>query len=108
MKKTVFLFLTIATVLQCCSKKNQVLSNNNIDPQLREIIKAKNDSLFEAMSNSSTKVFNELGSPEFNKYLTANLNGFIWPFRKGLLTTEHTVYEEFHTKNTSAPGYQYV
>ncbi|WP_417356940.1 hypothetical protein [Flavobacterium sp.] len=100
MKKALFALLLLAAALQSCDNKPETISNKDIDPKLREVIKAKNDSLFEALSNSSTKVFAQLGSDKFNDNLTANLNDVIWPFRKGMLETDHEVYEEFYSKHT--------
>lgn len=93
----------MAATLQSCYQKPETIANNDIDPKLREIIKAKNDSLFEALSDSNTKILEKLGSEKFNKFLVAKLNGVIWPFRKGYLTTDHEVYEEFHNKHTTVP-----
>lgn len=103
MKKTLLLLLVLAATLQSCYQKPETIANNDIDPKLREIIKAKNDSLFEALSDSNSKVLEKLGSEKFNKFLVAKLNGVIWPFRKGYLTTDHEVYEEFHNKHTTVP-----
>ncbi|MUV02153.1 hypothetical protein GN157_00380 [Flavobacterium rakeshii] len=100
MKKALFALFLFAIALQSCDTKPETVSNNDIDPKLREVIKAKNDSLFEALSNSSTKVFSVLGSDRFNENLTANLSDVIWPFRKGMLETDHEVYEEFYSKHT--------
>lgn len=103
MKKTLLLLLVMAATLQSCYQKPETIANNDIDPKLRETIKAKNDSLFEALSDSNSKVLEKLGSEKFNKFLVAKLNGVIWPFRKGYLTTDHEVYEEFYNKHTTVP-----
>ena len=105
MKKYTFLLFVIASLaLQgCMYQQAESIANKDIDPKLREIIKAKNDSLFNALSNSSSKVLEKLGSPKFVKFMHSRLEGVIWPFRKGYLTTDYVVYDEFYNHHSTVP-----
>ena len=95
---------TAAIALQSCGGDSTVSkANNKIDPTLRAIIKEKNDSLLDALSNSNNKALLRLASPEFTDDMYRKLDKVIWPFRKGQLTMEYTVFDEYHNKHASFP-----
>lgn len=101
--KLLLLFLT-GTILQSCMyQKADSIANKNIDQSLRNIIKAKNDSLFEALSNSDKKVLTQLGTPQFGKFLNARLGSVLWVFRGGVLETKYTVFDEYYNTHSTVP-----
>ena len=103
--KLLLSFLLIAFLLQgCMYDTTETLANDKIDVKLRETIKAKNDSLLLALSNSSMKTFKALGSPDFIKHLQGRIENAVWAFRKGYLRTEYEVYDEYYNKHGKAPN----
>ncbi|AXG75042.1 hypothetical protein DVK85_12710 [Flavobacterium arcticum] len=82
----------------------ETLANEKIDKNLKETIKAKNDSLLSALSNSDMKTFKTLGSPDFVKHLQGRIENAVWAFRKGYLKTDYEVYDEYYNKHGKAPN----
>ncbi|MEL1245494.1 hypothetical protein AAEO56_14565 [Flavobacterium sp. DGU11] len=96
MKTRLLLLCLLFTVFQgCMFQSADIISNNDIDIKLRETIKAKNDSLIEAMSHGKLKIFKALGSENFVKHLQANVRNTSWAFRNGYLKNNYTVFDEY-------------
>ncbi|GGB73534.1 hypothetical protein GCM10007424_11800 [Flavobacterium suaedae] len=101
MKFKAFLAVICITILQSCSNSTETLTNNQIDASLRETIKRKNDSLFDALSNSNMKALKALGSDDFNKHLRSRIESTVWAFRRGYLKEDNTeIYKEYYCKGT--------
>ncbi len=101
--KLLLSFLLFSFLLQgCMYNATETLANEKIDNNLRETIKAKNDSLLSALSNSNMKTFKALGSPDFIKHLQGRIENAVWAFRKGFLKTEYEVYSEYYNKHGKA------
>lgn len=97
--KTFLAVICITTILQSCSTSTETLIDNQIDTSYREIIKRKNDSLFDALSNSNMKALKALGSDDFNKHLRSRIETTIWAFRRGYLKADNTsIYREYYCK----------
>lgn len=102
MKKTTHLLaliLLIITLQSCSSPVTQ--ANTTIDPKLRITIKAKNDSLVVAMTNSNLKIFKALGSDDFVDHLQANTRNVVWAFREHYVKDSYSVYDEYLIKDPS-------
>lgn len=101
MKIKTLLGVICIIILQSCSNTTETLTDNQIDTSIRETIKIKNDSLFDALSNSRMKVLKALGSDDFNKHLRSRIESTVWAFRKGYLRADKTeVYKEYYCKGT--------
>jgi hypothetical protein len=94
----------VILLLQSCNG-TETLTDNEIDPKLKEVISQKNDSLLAAMSNSDLQAFKALGSPDFVKFLRSRIESSVWAFRKGILTTDYKVYKQYHTKHSNTNSY---
>ncbi|WP_297334204.1 hypothetical protein [Flavobacterium sp.] len=96
--------LVIVLLLQSCNG-TETLTDNEIAPELKEVISRKNDSLLAAMSNSDLQAFKALGSPDFVKFLRSRIESSVWAFRKGILTTDYKVYKQYHNKHSNTNSY---
>lgn len=104
MKYSFLALLLILCLQSCMYDATETTANNDIDKSLRETMRAKNDSLLNALSNSDMKAFQKLGSPDFLKHLQGNIGNVVWAFRKGFLDTEFEVYNEYYNKHSSVPN----
>ncbi len=98
--KILLLFLLTLLLQSCMFSGTKTVANKEIDMALRETMRAKNDSLLNALSNSDMKAFQKLGSPEFLKHLRANIDNVVWGFRKGFLDTKFDVYNEYYNQHS--------
>ncbi len=103
MKLKALLLSIFIIAISGCSNQENTKSGNHIDAKLRETISAYNKRLLQAMVKSNNQTFIALGTPMFIKTMHSKLDRAIWPFRRGLLGTEFTVYEEFYTHHTTVP-----
>ena len=101
MKFKAFMAVACIAIIQSCSNTTETLTDNQIEASTREIIKRKNDSLFDALSNSNMKALKALGSEDFNKHLRSRIESTIWAFRRGYLRADKTtIYKEYYCKGT--------
>lgn len=96
MKIRIVLLFAILTLQSCMSGSNDTVANDKIDSKLREIIKSKNDSLMDAMSNSDLKAYKALASEKFVKHIQSKTSNFVWLYRKGYLDNKYAIFDEYY------------
>lgn len=105
MKYSILLLSLAAIILQgCMYDATETKVNNEIDAGLRQIIKTKNDSLLNALSDSDNKALKALGTEDFVKHLQSRIENVVWAFRRGTLDTKYTVYTDYYNKHEKAPN----
>lgn len=105
--KLKLLAIFFIALLQSCGNTDGVLTDSEINNNLRQTIKTKNDSLMQALIHSDIKALKQLGSPDFIKYMHSKVgnNITIWAFRRGALDLgSNTILHEYHIKQDKAPG----
>lgn len=102
MKLRLLALFIVAVLQSCMSGTGETVANEKIDSKLRNIIKAKNDSLLHAMSYSDLKIYKALGSDDFVKHLQAKTRNVVWLYRKGYLDNQYTIFDEYYN-NKSKP-----
>lgn len=100
MKIRLLLLFAVLTLQSCMSGSGETVANEKIDSKLRNIIKAKNDSLLHAMSYSDLKIYKALGSDDFVKHLQAKTRNVVWLYRKGYLDNQYTIFDEYYSNNS--------
>ena len=105
-KTLLSLFIIAITLLSCGS--SDTIANQEIDKDLRSAIQFNNTALLNALSNSDQDALEELGSERFNKFLHAKINNVVRPFRKGFLTPDFVVYDEYYTSHGSKNEYHTI
>ena len=93
------MLVTSFVALQSCNSTD-IIENNDIDPKLRKIISAKNDSLVTAMTTSNLQIYYALESPEYKKHRQTSRVRPSNLFKKGILKQQYKVYDEFLVTNT--------
>lgn len=106
-KNTLLSLLAFSFLLISCNKA-ETTTNGDIDSGLKAVIKAKNDSLLNALITSDSDALENLGSENFVKFMHAKINKVVWPFRKGYFTTNYKVFDEYHTIHDNPKGYSTI
>ncbi|KGO92314.1 hypothetical protein [Flavobacterium subsaxonicum] len=98
MKKIALLLLTFSALYSCSSPV--VETDEKIDAKLRNTLKTKTDSVFEAVTTSNQKIYKAVASDDFFKHLQASIRNVVMPFRNGFFKPEFTVYKQYHVTTT--------
>lgn len=99
MKKLLLLIAFI--ILQSCNSVDTI-EGNKIDHKLRSSINGKNDSLITAMNTSNLRIYFELESDEYRKKRqTSSTFKPSTIFKRGILKSNFTVYDEFYVTNSA-------
>lgn len=102
-KHTLALLLAVMALLISCNS-SETIANKEIDNNLKTIIRAKNDSLIQAVIKSDNKALKELGNEKFVKSMHAKISSLVSPFRRYQLAPAFTVFDEYHTIHGTTPS----